>query len=88
MGAYIVDFICLEPKLIVELDGGQHGQQIEYDAERSRYSNGLGFKVLRYWNNDVLTETESALESVGLELCKFPLPQGFMPFRVEGQGEG
>jgi very-short-patch-repair endonuclease len=68
--------------LVVELDGGQHGEQVEYDATRSGYLNGLGFKVLRFWNNDVLMETESVLESIRLELCKFPLPQG------EGQGEG
>ena len=82
MGVYIVDFICLEPKLIVELDGGQHGEQFQYDAERSRYLNRLGFKVLRFWNNDVLRDTESVLEYIRLELINFPLPQG------EGQGEG
>lgn len=81
IGAYIVDFICLEAKLIIELDGGQHGTQIEYDAERSRYLNRLGFKVLRYWNNDVLRNLEAVLESIRLELIVSPLPQG------EGQGE-
>ena len=82
MGVYIVDFVCLEPKLIIELDGGQHATQIEYDAKRSSYLNSLGFKMLRFWNNDVLRNTDSVLEFIRLELIESPLPQG------EGQGEG
>jgi len=82
MGVYIVDFVCLEPKLIIELDGGQHATQIEYDAKRSSYLNSLGFKVLRFWNNDVLSNLESVLESIQLQLIASPLPSG------EGQGEG
>ncbi len=82
MGAYIVDFICLEPKLIIELDGGQHNWRIAYDAERSKYLNRLGFKVLRFWNNDVLQDIDAVLEFIRLELIKSPLPPG------EGQGEG
>ena len=82
MGVYIVDFVCLEPKLIIELDGGQHATQIEYDAKRSIYLNSLGFKVLRFWNNDVLNNIESVLESIQLQLVASPLPEG------EGQGEG
>jgi len=82
MGVYIVDFICLEAKLIIELDGGQHSTQIDYDAERSGYLNRLGFKVLRFWNNDVLQNTDAVLENIRLELIKSPLPPG------EGQGEG
>ncbi len=82
MGAYIVDFICLEAKLIIELDGGQHSTQVDYDAKRSRYLNKLGFKVLRFWNIDVLQNSDSVLECIRIELIKFPLPPG------EGQGEG
>ena len=82
MGVYIVDFVCLEPKLIIELDGGQHATQIEYDAKRSSYLNSLGFKMLRFWNNDVLRNTDSVLEFIRLELIMSPLPPG------EGQGEG
>ena len=82
IGNYIVDFICLAAKLIVELDGGHHGQQIEYDVMRSRYLNTLGFKVLRFWNHDVLQNSDAVLEYIRIELIKFPLPPG------EGQGEG
>jgi very-short-patch-repair endonuclease len=82
MGVYVVDFTCLEMKLVIELDGGQHGTQIEYDGKRSSYLNSLGFKVLRFWNNDVLSNIESVLESIQLQLIASPLPPG------EGQGEG
>jgi len=64
MGSYIVDFVCWEKKLVVEIDGGQHNQNIEYDEKRTAYLNGRGFKVLRFWNNDVLDKTESVLENI------------------------
>jgi len=69
IGIYIADFVCLEAKLIIELDGGQHNEQIDYDAERSGYLIRLGFKVLRFWNNDVLQNTDAVLEHIRLELC-------------------
>jgi len=52
---YIVDFICLEKKLIIELDGQQHKREkdVKYDAKRNDYLKNLGFKVLRFWNNEV-----------------------------------
>ena len=82
MGVYIIDFISLEAMLIIELDGGQHATQLEYDAKRSGYLNRLGFKVLRFWNNDVLQDIDAVLEFIRLELIKSTLPPG------EGQGEG
>jgi very-short-patch-repair endonuclease len=57
--AYIVDFICLESRLILELDGGQHAERKEQDAERTRRLEELGFRVLRFWNIDVLKEWDS-----------------------------
>lgn len=52
---YIVDFICLEKKLIIELDGCQHKREkdTKYDAKRNEYLKSLGFKVLRFWNNEI-----------------------------------
>jgi very-short-patch-repair endonuclease len=64
MGAYIVDFICLECRLVIELDGGQHQDQVERDAERDRWLAEQGFRVLRFWNHEVLGETESVLEVI------------------------
>ena len=63
---YIVDFFCHEIGLIVELDGGQHGTDdaIEYDAERTKFLEALGFKVVRYWNHDVLGNTEVVLDDL------------------------
>lgn len=60
----IADFLCAEAKLIVELDGGQHGVQIEADAERTRQLEAAGFAVLRFWNSDVLTNTEGVLHEI------------------------
>jgi very-short-patch-repair endonuclease len=54
MGVYIVDFVCLEKRLIIELDGSQHFDNQSYDRARTGWFNAHGFKVLRFWNNDVL----------------------------------
>ena len=51
---YIVDFVCLEKKLIIELDGSQHAEQETYDAIRTKALRNDGFKVIRFWNNEVL----------------------------------
>ena len=63
---YIVDFYCHELGLIIELDGSQHGTDdaVEYDAERTQFLEALGFKVVRYWNHDVLGNTEVVLEGL------------------------
>ncbi len=64
MGNYIVDFVCVTPKLIVEADGGQHAEQAGYDAERTAYLNSLGFTVLRFWNNEILRQTDEVLAEI------------------------
>ena len=51
-------------KLIIELDGSQHLQQQEYDAERTRYLEARGYRVLQFWNNDVLQDTETVLKVI------------------------
>ena len=63
---YIVDFYCHEIGLVIELDGGQHGTDgaVEYDAERTQFLEALGFRVVRYWNHDVLGNTEMLLEDL------------------------
>ena len=63
---YIVDFYCHEIGLVIELDGSQHGTNdaIEYDAERTKFLEALGLKVVRYWNHDVLGRTEVVLEDL------------------------
>lgn len=68
IGSYIVDFVCLSKKLVVEIDGGQHALQVEYDKSRSRWLESEGFKILRFWNNEVLSNTEAVLEIIGKHL--------------------
>jgi len=63
VGDYIVDFVCLEIKLIIEVDGGQHSGDIR-DEIRDSWLSGEGFKILRYWNNQVLNETEAVVEDI------------------------
>jgi len=61
---FIVDFACLDAKLVIEIDGGQHGQRIAQDAQRTAILESKGFLVLRFWNNDVLTNIDGVLEFV------------------------
>ena len=66
IGNYIVDFLCPEKMVIIELDGGQHNenQNITKDNERTEYLTSLGYTVIRYWNNDVQTNIDSVLEDL------------------------
>ena len=63
LGRYIVDFVCLEKKLIVEVDGGQHVASAK-DMERTDWLKNQGFHVLRFWNNQVLSEIESVTKAI------------------------
>jgi NAD+ synthetase len=65
---YIADFACLEPKLIIELDGGQH--TLEKDATRTQFLQAKGFRVLRFWNHEVLENTEGVVETIFQQLEK------------------
>ena len=62
LGRYIVDFVCIELKLVIELDGGQHSEQQDYDERRSQWLGQRGFKVVRFWNNDVIENLEGVME--------------------------
>jgi very-short-patch-repair endonuclease len=72
LGIYIVDFVCLKRKLIVEVDGGQHAERLENDEARSAWLTGQGFRVLRFWNNEVLEEMEAVLEVIRAALTSPP----------------
>ena len=63
---YILDFVCLENRLIIEVDGGQHGQQAKYDEIRAQKLQAAGFRLLRFWDNEVLKEAESVKEKIWL----------------------
>ncbi|MEX0998680.1 MAG: endonuclease domain-containing protein [Thermodesulfobacteriota bacterium] len=64
IGKYIVDFVCLEKKLVVEVDGRQHSEQSSYDEERTVWLESQGYRVLRFWNNEVLKEIEVVLDVI------------------------
>ena len=64
LGSYIVDFVCFEKRLIVEVDGGQHAEQVTSDADRTAWLEAQGFRVLRFWNQDVLGNIEAVKEAI------------------------
>ena len=64
VGRYILDFYCDERKLGIELDGGQHGEAMDYDQQRDRWLQEQGIRVLRFWNNQMLAETEAVMEVI------------------------
>lgn len=61
METYIVDFVCLEKRLVIEIDGGQHATQSSYDAQPTIWLQTQGYKILRFWNNEVLVNTDGVL---------------------------
>ena len=63
-GDYILDFVCFEAKLVIEVDGGQHAISPAHDEQRTRWLERQGFRVLRFWDNDVLRDTEAVKESI------------------------
>jgi len=78
LGRYIVDFVCLEKRVVIEVDGGQHSQRV--DAERDAWLRNEGFIVLRFWNNEVLKDIDAVKEVVLKSLQSTPYlnpsPQG------------
>ena len=87
LGSYIVDFVCLDARLIVELDGDTHGNDSReaLDAKRTAYLEKLGFRVIRFWNNHVFTDLDSVAGAIFEELNASPRPSPQpSPLRVEG----
>ena len=74
LGPYIVDFVCLDKKLIVEVDGGQHAERIGRDEKRTAWLELQGFRVLRFWNSQVLTEIEEVKQAIMMALEDIPSP--------------
>ncbi len=76
-GDYIIDFVCLETMLAVEVDGGQHNEQQAEDTARTKYLKQAGFRVLRFWNNEVLSDIDSVTTVIWRamqELDPTPIP--------------
>ena len=73
IGPYVCDFICIERRLVIEVDGGQHAGQVDADKARSAFLESMGFTVVRFWNHEVLTRTEAVLEKI-FQLVSADLP--------------
>ncbi len=79
---YIADFACLDAKLVIELDGGQHQERRSYDERRDRRIEARGFRVLRFWDNQVLQETLAVLDII-LRALESTCPHPGLPPRAE-----
>jgi len=84
-GDYILDFVCLERGVVIELDGSQHADAVEHDAARTRSLEEAGFIVLRIWNNDVFGNIDGVLEMIHRHLVARATPSPPNP-PLEGEG--
>src|ERR1700760_4702341 len=76
IGPYVADFACLKERLIIEVDGSQHGEDANSrrDEDRTRWLNSEGYRVMRFWNNDVMSKTEAAMEAIHEATAVTPPP--------------
>ena len=74
IGRYIADFVCHAKRVVVEVDGSQHGPRSVVDEERTKILEANGYQVLRYWNNDVLTNVDAVLEDILNKITATPTP--------------
>ena len=74
IGPYICDFVARSAKVIIELDGGQHASAAAYDSARTDFLQGRGYRVLRFWNNDMLENAEGVLQIIEQSLDDRPSP--------------
>ncbi len=74
IGKYIVDFVNFGERVIIELDGGHHSQQVDYDSTRTAWLEAEGYRVLRFWNNQVLEEIEAVKEVILIVLSEGNTP--------------
>jgi very-short-patch-repair endonuclease len=84
---YVLDFVCAERKLVIEVDGGQHLES-ERDQRRDRDLGTAGFRVLRFWNNEVLMHTDAVLERIVSALARTPSPPPPLPLKGRGDSSG
>ena len=64
LGPFVVDFVCFERRVIVEVDGGQHAERVANDEQRTRWLEAQGYRVLRFWNNDVIANTAAVAQAI------------------------
>jgi very-short-patch-repair endonuclease len=85
VGSYIVDFYCAEKRLVIEIDGSQHNENQEYDKERTIYLEGLGHKVLRFWNNEINTNIIGVIDTIAKILSTTPSAHADTPPNLGGE---
>ena len=75
IGVFIADFVCLEKKLVVEVDGEQHSEsaQIAHDAGRTQWLQSRGYRVIRFWTNEVMRELDGVIDTISRELEMLPV---------------
>ena len=74
VGQFICDFVSREKRLVIEIDGGHHATNVEYDSRRTQFLNSQGYVVLRFWNNDVIDNLDGVLMMIGEALDNRPSP--------------
>lgn len=74
VGPFICDFVSRTHRLVIELDGGQHATNAEYDERRTHFLNAQGFRVIRFWNSDVIDNLDGVLLQIGRALDNMPAP--------------
>jgi very-short-patch-repair endonuclease len=88
LAGYIADFACPEARLVVEADGSQHSDNAEYDAQRERAFAALGWRTLRFWNNEINENLEGVLSAIAAALPSpsHPASRAACPSPLEGEG--
>ncbi|HEY0148533.1 MAG TPA: DUF559 domain-containing protein [Allosphingosinicella sp.] len=78
VGPFVADFVCRRARLVAELDGGQHSANVEADARRTCFLESAGYRVIRFWNHDILENMDGVLQVVGVAFEAGP-PPGPLP---------
>ena len=84
MGSYFADFCSHSAKLIIEADGGQHAEDAAYDAQRTRFLESEGYKVLRFWNNQILENIEGVIATIAPQIPSPLVGEGGPKGRMRG----
>jgi very-short-patch-repair endonuclease len=87
IGSWIVDFVCFEQMLVIEADGGQHAEN-QHDQTRDADLRERGFRILRFWNNDILGNADGVLQRIQEMIEQSPSPRGLRPRPSPTGGEG
>lgn len=86
IGRYLLDFVCLEAGLVIEVDGGQHVERFDYDQMRTRWLERRGLRVLWFWNHEVLSNIEDVKAVIGWVLLLDSQPPS-QPSPCQGEGD-